>query len=141
MKSNKGSSLIKVVVTIAIVIAIFFFSLYAMTRMFQTQGSVKQAQAVNILAQIWNKQILYCREFCTYALNGAVITPECRGEFKELGFGMLGNEFPDSLPYTFYMTATDSSFTCVAVGEILHDTIIIDQTGQLTYISKGSSSQ
>lgn len=124
-KAESGFSLIELFI---VVVIIGILASMAIPRFMKTTAKNKQAEAENILKQIYVHQRVYRQEYNTYAGNGQ--SASAGGNFAILGIELMA-----SARYTYVIIADSTSFSVTATANLDDDATIdtwtIDETGNL----------
>ena len=124
-KAKSGFSLIELFI---VVVIIGILASMAIPRFMKTTAKNKQAEAENILKQIYVHQRVYRQEYNTYAGNGQ--SASAGGNFAILGIELMA-----SARYTYVIIADSTSFSVTATANLDDDATIdtwtIDETGNL----------
>ena len=123
----KGFTLIELMI---VVVIIGVLSALAIPRFFRAATKSKQSEAREVLKQVYTMQRAYFVEHETYTLNGVTASAAAPTAFSSIAI-----EIMPSARYTYVMTATATTFSCVATANLDDDAIIdtwtISQTGTL----------
>lgn len=125
-RKEKGFTLIELMI---VVVIIAILAALAIPKYMQATTKSKQAEARQILKQIYTMQHAYYQEYNSYCCNGASASAGS-------SLPVLGVDVMSTARYTYVISATANTFTATATANLDDDPAIdtwtIDQTGVLT---------
>jgi len=127
--NKKGFTLIELMI---VVVIIGILAALAIPRFMRASTKSKQSEAKAILKQIYVMEHAYRQEKDVYWTPSAPQTAIAGGAFADIGV-----EIGVAARYTYVLTATANTFTCVATSGVLDDDATLDvwqitDTGALT---------
>jgi prepilin-type N-terminal cleavage/methylation domain-containing protein len=137
IKNDRGFTLIELMI---VVVIIGILAAMAVPRFMSANTKSKQAEAMNILKQVYSMEQAYRQEHDTYWGNGVTASAAAPTAFNQIHVDIMA-----SARYSYSIVSATNSFTCTATSGILDDdatldTWTIDETGDLVAISNDAIS-